>query len=151
KELGMTVQNDRIGRIVVSTALALGSLVLTGLATAQTPSPVLLVVEQGRSGSTQGKQALAIVDPLTGKVVGRVPVGGHPHQGAVSEDGKFAFTGNNAGDNTKGTNSSISVVDVVAQKEIRRFDLLPGTHPHGMFFAAGKLYFTSQLLQVLER
>ena len=51
-----------------------------------TPSPALLVLN--KEGS------LAIVDPATGTVTGRVPTGSEPHEVAASSDGKLAFTSN---------------------------------------------------------
>jgi YVTN family beta-propeller protein len=92
-----------------------------------TPSPALVVLNKGDN-------ALAIVDPANGKVVASIPVGRNPHEAAISDDGKLAFTSNMQG-------NSISVVDLVAQKEIHRVDLPNLRTPHGLFFAGGKLYF----------
>ena len=39
---------------------------------------------------------LAIVDPASGKVLGRVPTGDGPHELVVSTDGKTAFASNMA-------------------------------------------------------
>ena len=117
---------------LASRAFLLGAVVLgAGLAGAQAPSPALVVTV--REDST-----LAIIDPLTKRIVGRVPTGGKSHEVAVSTDGKLAFAGNRTpqGD-------SISVIDLAAQQEIRRFDIGKGNRPHTMFFIGGKLYFTS--------
>jgi YVTN family beta-propeller protein len=92
--------------------------------------------------------ALAIVDPVSGKVVGRVPTGEGPHELAVSSDGKLAFVGNYGG-RTPG--SSISVIDIVAQKELRRVDLGPLRRPHGITFADGKVYFTAEVNKLIGR
>jgi YVTN family beta-propeller protein len=108
---------------------------------AQTPSRALIVLNKADA-------TLAIVDPASGKVVGRVPTGVGPHEVAVSSDGKFAFVGN-YGDQTPG--STISVVDLVAQKETRRVDLGPLRRPHGMAFADGKVYFTAELNKLIAR
>ena len=97
---------------------------------AQTPSPALLVLNKGDN-------ALAIVNPANGKVVGTVPVGRNPHELAVSDDGKFAFSSNMQG-------NSLSVIDLVAQKEIHRVDLPDLRAPHGLYFGGGKLYFTAE-------
>src|SRR3984885_15122564 len=93
---------------------------------AETPSPALLVLNKA-------DQALAIVDPASGKVIARVSVGEGPHEVTVSTDGKFAFVGN-YGQQTPG--NTISVIDLASQKELRRVDLGPLQRPHGMFFAA---------------
>ena len=108
---------------------------------AETPSPALLVLNKA-------DRALAIVDPASGKVAARVSVGEGPHEVTVSTDGKFAFVGN-YGQQTPG--NTISVIDLVAQKELRRVDLGPLRRPHGMFFAAGKVYFTAEANRLIAR
>src|ERR1700721_4034258 len=50
----------------------------------KTPSPALLVLNKEDS-------TLAIVDPATLKVVGKVDTGAHPHEVATSADGKIAI------------------------------------------------------------
>lgn len=129
--------------------------VITTLAAAQTPSPALLV-----TGNSKSEHALVIVDPRTNKVVGRVPIvgpGGHPHEVAVSADGKLAFVTNmNAESDTvvipEGISSDfISVIDLVAQKEVRRVETGPGSWPHDIAFAGGKVYFTAEGRQLVER
>ena len=92
---------------------------------------------------------LVTVDPATGKVLGRVPTGEGPHEVAVSTDGKTAFVGNYGG--ATGPGNTISVVDLVAMKELRRFDVSPLRRPHGMFFADGKLYFTAETNRLVAR
>lgn len=119
-------------KTLFSRGIALGAIVLgVELAAAQIPSPALVVTV--REDST-----LAIIDPVTKRVVGRVPTGGKSHEVAVSTDGKLAFAGNRTPEG-----DSISVIDLAAQKEIRRFDIGKGNRPHTMFFIDGKLYFTS--------
>jgi YVTN family beta-propeller protein len=108
---------------------------------AETPSPALLVL-------SKADQALAIVDPVSGKVVAHVGVGEGPHEVTVSTDGKFAFVGN-YGQQTPG--NTISVIDLVGQKELRRVDLGPLRRPHGIFFAAGKVYFTAETNRLIAR
>ena len=85
------------------------------LIAAETPSPALLVLNKA-------DQAPAIVDPASGKVAARVRVGEGPHEVTVSTDGKLAFVGN-YGQHTPG--NTISVIDLVGQKELRRVDLGP--------------------------
>jgi len=119
-------------RALVWKAFLLGAIVIgAGLAAAQTPSPALVVTV--REDST-----LAIIDPVSKRIVGRVPTAGKSHEVAVSTDGKLAFAGNRApqGD-------SISVIDLASRKEIRRLDIGKGNRPHTMFFVDGRLYFTS--------
>jgi YVTN family beta-propeller protein len=115
--------------------------VIAVAAAAETPSTALLVLNKEEA-------VLAIVDPVSGKVVGRVPTGEGPHEMAVSPDGKFAFVGNYGG-RTPG--SSISVIDLVAQKELRRVDLGALRRPHGIAFAEGKVYFTAEVNKLIGR
>src|SRR5580700_7737451 len=89
-------------------------LLLIAVAAAQTPATALLVLNKEDAN-------LAIVDPATRKVVGRVPTGEGPHELTVSADGKFAFIGNYGG---REPGSTLSVIDLTAQKE-RRVDLGP--------------------------
>jgi YVTN family beta-propeller protein len=105
------------------------------------PSPRLIVLNKDEA-------TLAIVDPATRQVVGRVPTGEAPHEVAVSSDGTRAFVGN-YGAQTPG--SSISVIDLVAQKELRKIDLGPIRRPHGMAYADGKVYFTAEANRVVAR
>src|ERR1700674_5639585 len=73
------------------------------------------------------ENALAIVDPVAMRVVGRVPTGEGPHEVTASSDGKFAFVANYGARNPGNT---ISVIDIAAQKELRRVDLGPLRRPH---------------------
>lgn len=110
---------------------------------AETPSPALLVLN--KEGS------LAIVNPATGAVTGRVPTGEDPHEVAASSDGKLAFTSNYGSARPGSEGHTISVIDLAAQKEIHRFDLTPLKRPHGLYFADGKLYFTVEANKAIGR
>jgi YVTN family beta-propeller protein len=57
------------------------------LAAAETPTLALIV-------GNKEENLLAIVDPVSGKVVARVPTGEGPHEVAESADGKPAFVAN---------------------------------------------------------
>ena len=110
-------------------------------AQAPTPSPALLVLNKAAN-------SLAIVDPATKQVVARIDTGEGPHEVAASDDGKLAFV-TNYGAKTPG--NSLSVIDLVAQKEIQRVDLGPLGRPHGILFADGKVYFTVELNKLIAR
>src|SRR5258708_10131580 len=56
------------------------------LSAAETPKSALLVLNK------EGN--LAIVDPTSGQVVGRVPTGEGPHEVTASTDGRLAFVSN---------------------------------------------------------
>jgi YVTN family beta-propeller protein len=91
---------------------------------------------------------LVIVNPSTGEVLGRVATGEGPHEVAVSEDGSTAFVGN-YGAQTPG--HTLSVIDLAAQKEVRRVDLAPLHRPHGIVMARGKVYFTAETNRAVAR
>jgi len=97
-----------------------------------TPKPALVVLEKDEN-------ELAIVDPQTLKVVGRVGTGPVPHEVAVSGDGKIAVV-TNYGAHQDGT--SISVIGLAEQKEIYRVELGELRGPHGVVFFDGKAWFT---------
>jgi YVTN family beta-propeller protein len=100
----------------------------------KTPKPALVVLSKDES-------ALAIVDPRTLKVVAKVPTGAIPHEVAVSADGKIAVV-TNYGPHQDGT--TLSVIDLAAQKEIHRVELKELTGPHGVQFFDGKAWFTAE-------
>ena len=102
---------------------------------AQRASPRLLVLNKEDA-------TLAIVDPASGNVLGRVPTGFQPHELVVSTDGRTAFASNYGNGPQPG--HTISMIDVASQKELRRIDVAPLTRPHGLAFANGKLYFTAE-------
>jgi YVTN family beta-propeller protein len=91
---------------------------------------------------------LAIVNPATKQVVGRVRTGNDPHEAEASDDGKLAFV-SNYGAATPG--NSLSVIDLAAQKEVHRVDLGPLRRPHGLAYAGGKLYFTCETNKIIGR
>jgi YVTN family beta-propeller protein len=92
---------------------------------------------------------LAIVDPASGSTLGKVAVGQGPHELVVSSDGKYAFASNYGSGPTPGR--TISMIDLAAQKELRRIDVSPLSRPHGLAFAAGKLYFTAEASRKIAR
>ena len=105
-----------------------------------TPSPALLVL-------AKRDHSLAIVDPTTLKVVGRVPAGPDPHEVIASPDGRTAYMSNYGG----GAYNTISVADLVTQKSLPPIDLGVMRGPHGLWFAGGKLYFTAEANKVIGR
>ena len=112
------------------------------LAAAELPSLTLLV-------GNKDENSLVFVDPATNKVLGKVPTGNGPHEIAASTDGKLAFVANYGTGTAPG--STISVIDVVNQREIRKVDLSPMQRPHGLWFADGKVYFTAEANRVVGR
>ena len=109
---------------------------------AQRASARLLVLEKEDA-------TLAIVDPASGAVLGRVPVGRGPHEIVTSTDGTIAFASNYGTGPAPG--STISMIDVAAKKELRRIDVSPLRRPHGLWFAGGKLYFSAEADKKIAR
>ncbi|MGA9889762.1 MAG: cytochrome D1 domain-containing protein [Candidatus Acidiferrales bacterium] len=124
-----------------SALLIAAAIATTAQTQAPTPSPALLVLNKSAN-------QLAILDPATKQVIARIETGEGPHEVAASDDGKLAFVTNYG---AKDPGHSLSVIDLVAQKEIHRVDLGPLGRPHGVLFADGKLYFTAELNKLIAR
>ena len=106
-------------------------------------SPALLVLHKG-------DRTMAIVDPSSGKVLGRVQTTARdPHELAVSADGALAVASNYSGDPRAG--NSLSVIDIAGRAEKVRVDLSPLSRPHGLWFAGGKFYFTVEANNAIGR
>lgn len=118
--------------------MSLVALAITAtLVTAQTPSPARLLV------LLRDASALAIVDPVSQKVLGRVPTVKDPHEVTVSSDGKLAFVAS--------PSEGIAVIDLAAQKELRRVNPGDRSAPHDVLFAGGKVYFTAEGFKTIGR
>jgi YVTN family beta-propeller protein len=120
--------------------MKLASILALTAAAALAPAQTLLVLN--KEGS------LAIVDPASKKILGKVQVGDQPHEVDVSADGKLAFVtnyGTGAGGNT------LSVVDLAARKELHRVDISPLTRPHGIWAVGNKAYFTAEANKIVAR
>ena len=83
---------------------------------------------------------LVIVDPVTLKVITRIPVGEDPHEVIASSDGKTAYVTNYGG----GSLHQLNIVDLVAQKPLTNIDTRPLFGPHGLVFVNGKAWFTAE-------
>jgi YVTN family beta-propeller protein len=135
---------------LIRRAILSGALALAGIsASAQTPSTAVVV-------TVRNAKALAIVDPLTMKMAGTIPIrDGLPHELTVSADGKLAFVtlnpkGGNDGEPVQ-PGYAISVIDLSAQKELRRVEIGPGSTPHGIVFVGGKVYYTAEGYRLIGR
>ena len=131
---------------VIKHVLQAGGLVLVcmlpTLARAQTTSPALLVLEKE-------DQAVAIVDPTSRMIVGRVAAGGDPHEICVSGDGRTGYISNYGAFSTP--LHTLSVVDLVAQKPLPPVDLGALRAPHGLQEVEGKIYFTAEGTKAIGR
>jgi YVTN family beta-propeller protein len=92
---------------------------------------------------------MVFVDPATNKILGKVPTGNGPHEIAASTDGTMAFVANYGTGPAPG--GTLSVIDVVNQREIRKVDIAPMQRPHGLWFADGKVYFTAEANRMVGR
>lgn len=129
----MSTQNRPIWWVLV-----LGVLLFTGsLAKGQTPSNLRLLV------LLRDASELAIVDPVAEKVVGQIPTVKDPHEVTASADGRFAYVAS--------PREGIAVIDLAAEKELRRLDIDPRSRPHDVRFAGGKLYFTIEGFKAIGR
>ena len=119
-------------------------LMLSGFATktmAQTtPKNALLAL-------SKNNHTLAIVDPVTLKVIAKAPVGTDPHEVIASADGKTAYVTIYGG----GSLHELDVIDLVNQKALPSIDTKPFFGPHGIAFAEGKVWFTAEGSKVVVR
>jgi YVTN family beta-propeller protein len=83
---------------------------------------------------------LAIVDPVTLKVIARIPVGDDPHEVIASSDGRTAYVSIYGG----GSLHELNVIDIVTQKPLLNIDTRPLFGPHGLTFVNGKAWFTAE-------
>jgi DNA-binding beta-propeller fold protein YncE len=90
---------------------------------------------------------LALVDPVTLKVLARVPVGSDPHEVIASADGKTAYVSIYGG----GSLHEINVIDLVGHKPLFNIDTRPLFGPHGLTFVAGKLWFSAEGTKTVGR
>jgi DNA-binding beta-propeller fold protein YncE len=103
-----------------------------------TPRESLLIL------SKQG-HTVAIVDPTTLRVLVRIPVGNDPHEVIASSDGNTAYVSNYGG----GAYNTLTAVDIALQTPLNAIDLGALRGPHGLDFAAGKVWFTAEAAQAI--
>jgi YVTN family beta-propeller protein len=128
---------------------ALPFLSITVLAASnQTQQGRLLVAEKGQ-------QSLAIVDPVSGKVLASIPEGGVTgHEVIASPDGRLAFVPiyGNSGVGKPGTDGrTLTVIDIASQKVVNIVDFGHGVRPHCPLIGPrdGLLYVTTELNQTV--
>jgi len=89
-----------------------------------------------------------------GKLLSEVSVGGHPHELAISSDGRYGFTTDNGvmlmTEKTEGGNS-ITMVDLKQRTKVAAIDLGKYRRPHGIDFdpASGHVLVTAELPSAL--
>jgi YVTN family beta-propeller protein len=137
----MTFQKISAITIAIA-ALLLTAAPHTSAQNAPTPPKALLVLEKDTL-------QLDIIDPVSLKIVAKVPVGEDPHEVIASTDGKTAYVSDYMGQ--QGPHHVLTVIDLVAQKPLPQIDLGALEGPHGLDFAGGKLYFTAETSKVIGR
>jgi DNA-binding beta-propeller fold protein YncE len=85
---------------------------------------------------------LQFVDASSFETLGTVATGEGPHEVAVSDDGKMAVVANYGAGPNPGT--TLSVIDVVARKQLRRFTLPGLLRPHGIAAVGSRFWFTGE-------
>lgn len=91
---------------------------------------------------------LVMVDAETLEIKAKIATGDFPHEVAVSKDGKTAYVANYG---AQTPNNSLSIIDLVNRKEIKRVDLGALFRPHGIVESGGKIYFTSETSRTVAR
>jgi YVTN family beta-propeller protein len=149
----------RVAFSLVAVAIGAAAVCATTLTAAPTPSRALLIAIEG-----PGEHTIVIADPATMKVVANVPLTALPYNIAVSDDGKFAYVacgnfgkGKSADDRAsdEGTVAQsedyISIIDLIAQKEVRRVNTGLGSRIWGIVFVQGKVYYTAEGYKAVGR
>jgi len=118
-------------------ALCMSALTV-GAAAQHTPSTALLVL-------SKQDHTLAIVDPSNLHVLARLPVGDDPHEVVASADGRSAYVSNYG----FGRFHTLTVIDLVGQKQKTVIDLGALNGPHGLHFVQGKVWFTAEAAKAI--
>lgn len=90
-----------------------------------------------------------ILDAATLKSLARIAVGDSPHEAVSSADGRTAYVANYGSREAEG--NTISVIDLIALKEIKRVNLGDLKRPHGLREIGGKIYFTAEGSKIVGR
>jgi YVTN family beta-propeller protein len=127
--------------LVAATFLLLALAYPTARGFAQaTPKRALLAL-------SKADHVLAIIDPVSLKVIATVPVGSDPHEVIASTDGKTAYVTIYGG----GSLHEINVIDLVGQKALPGLDTRPLMGPHGITFVGGKVWFSAEGTKTVGR
>ena len=104
------------------------------------PCPAQSTPPQSLLALSKTDHTLAIVDPVSLKVIAKIPVGSDPHEVTASSDGRTAYVSIYGG----GSLHEMDVLDLVGQKPLPPMDTRPFYGPHGIVFVGGKLWFTAE-------
>ena len=128
-------------RLIASLVVVLSA--VAWVVSTQAPSASRLLV------LSKGDLTLSVIDPVTLKILGKVPSGPDPHEVAATADGRRAYISNyGAG---RGGFNTLTVADIVDFKPLPPVQLGALRGPHGMTQAGGKIYFTAEVAKVVGR
>ena len=130
----------RISIVVANFLLIVFSCIATLCHAQSTPEKTLLAL-------SKREHVLCVVDPVSFKIIARIPVGKDPHEVIASSDGKMAFVSIYGG----GSLHELDVIDLVAKKPLSAFDTKPLHGPHGLTFVNGKAWFTAEGSKAIGR
>ena len=127
---------------LVLTGVALGAALLAApeIRGQAADHPVLLAL-------SKTDHTLAIVDPVTLKVMAKMPVGPDPHEVIASADGTRAWVSNMLGNQ----GHELNVLDLVNHKALPGIDTAPMVGLHGLDFQGGHVWFTAQGAKAIGR
>jgi len=97
-------------------------LLLSLLSSAPKSEPVLLVLNKSEN-------TIAFVDPISLRILGKANTGVGPHEVAVAPDGRIAYVVNYG---AQSPGNSLSVIDILNRKELRKINLGEYKRPHGI-------------------
>ncbi len=124
-----------LGRFLI--AVCVSAMAVAGAAQPTTSTALLVLSKQDHT--------LAVVDPSNLHVLARVPVGDDPHEVVASSDGRTAYVSNYG----FGRFHTLTVIDLVGQKQKGVIDLGALRGPHGLDFVQGKVWFTAEAAKVI--
>ena len=120
--------------IQAAASLILAFLVVSSVSRAQS------VTNRTLLALSKTDHTLAIVDPVTLKVIARLPVGSDPHEVIASADGTRAYVSIYGG----GSLHELDILDLVDRKALAPFDTKPLFGPHGLTEGGGKIWFSAE-------
>lgn len=110
--------------------------------------PFFLKAQSSLLVVNKGSHTVSVVNPVLKQQVATVSVGKGPHELAVSDDGKYVYVANYG---VPDWGNTISVVDVLARKELRKIELGALYRPHCIIYKKDKLYFTLEANRAVAR
>jgi DNA-binding beta-propeller fold protein YncE len=109
--------------------------------------PSTLLAQTTLLALSKHDHTLSVIDPTTLQVLYKLPVGPDPHEVIASTDGTTAYVSNYG----SGAFHTLAVLDLIHHQARASIDLGPLRGPHGLAFADGKLYFTSEAAKSIGR